>query len=276
MNRTVLLNSNTYHGFSLEDALQGMLQAGISNVELTATKGWTEHVFPTMSFGELIQLKEAMKDKNIAPLALSGHTNLMDEDRIGDFILNMALANFFGCKYILSSIGEAHLKDRKEISDEEVAEVVKKLVPHLEKYDVILCLENHGKHSTGRHLAEIVKRVDSDRVKINYDTANAVFYGNVDILEDLSSCIDLIGFVHLKDKDGLQDEWNFPAVGSGKLPLLEAIQLLSEHGNDSPLSIEIEFTQKGPSSKEEVDQAVLDSVSYLQKNGVLTKVEESI
>jgi len=25
-----------------------------------------------------------------------------------------------------------------------------------------------------------------------------------------------------------------------------------------------------------VDQAVLDSVSYLQKNGVLTKVEESI
>lgn len=274
MNRTVLLNSNTYHGFPLEDAFSGMERAGLSHVELTATKGWTEHVFPTMSFEELTRIKEEMKEKHIEPLALSGHTNLMDEERVGDFILNMALASFFGCKYILSSIGEAHLKDRKEISDEEVAEVVKKLVPHLEKYNLILCLENHGKHSTGKHLAEIVKRVESDRVKINYDTANAVFYGNVDILEDLSACIDLVGFVHLKDKDGIQDEWNFPAVGSGKLPLLEAIQLLDEHGNDSPLSIEIEFTSKGPSSKEEVDRAVLDSVSYLERNGAISKVEE--
>lgn len=271
MNRTVLLNSNTYHGFSLEDALQGMLQAGISNVELTATKGWTEHVFPTMSFGELIQLKEAMKDKNIAPLALSGHTNLMDEDRIWDFIENMALAHFFGCRYILSSIGEAHLKDRKEISDEDVAQVLKKLVPHLEKYDLILCLENHGKHGTGKRLLKIVEQVENSRVKINYDTANAVFYGNVDILEDLSSCIHQVGFMHLKDKDGAFDEWNFPAIGKGKLPLLDVIRMLEDHQNDSPLSIEIEFTKDGPSGKEEVDEAVKASVSYLRAHGIRTE-----
>lgn len=276
MERIVLLNSNTYHGYSLEEAFHGMLQAGISQVELTATKGWTEHVFPTMSFGELMCLKQEMEEKGIVPLALSGHTNLMDEERIGDFILNMGLASFFGCTYILSSIGEAHLKDRKEISDDEVAEAVKKLVPYLEKYNLILCLENHGKHSTGRYLAKIVKQVDSNRVKINYDTANAVFYGNVDILEDLSSCIDLVGFVHLKDKDGLQNEWNFPAIGKGKLPLVEAIQLLYEHNNESPLSIEIEFTPKGPSSKNEVDQAVLDSVSYLKRNGIILQAGESL
>lgn len=269
MDRIVLLNSNTYHGFTLEEAFQGMERAGFTYVELTATKGWTEHVFPTMSFGELYQLKEDMEKRNIIPLALSGHTNLMDEERVGDFILNMSLAHFFGCKYILTSIGEAHLKDRKEISDEEVAEVVKKLIPYLEKFDLTLCLENHGKHSTGKHLAKIVGLVDNARVKINYDTANAVFYGQVDILEDLSSCIDLVGFVHLKDKDGPYNEWNFPAIGKGKLPLLEAINLLEKKGNDSPLSIEIEFTSKGPSGKEEVDEAVMDSAIYLKSHGVL-------
>ena len=38
---------------------------------------------------------------------------------------------------------------------------------------------------------------------------------------------------------------------------------LEQAGNNSRLSIEIEFTQEGPGSLEEVDQAVQDAAGYL-------------
>lgn len=267
MNRIIALNSNTYHGYSLEDAFEGMDRVGFGYVELTATKGWTEHVFPTMSLEELWQIKADMIRRGITPFALSGHTNLMDEERLEDFLMNMRLAKFFGCTYILSSIGEAHLEDKKEISDEEVAERVKELVPFLEDYELTLCLENHGKHGTGRQLRDIVSKVGSERVRINYDTANAIFYGDVNLEEDLLSCMDYIGFVHLKDKKGAQKEWNFPAIGEGNLDLLMVIRHLEERGNDSPLSIEIEFTSDGPENLEEVHRAVKTSYDYLTSSG---------
>ena len=41
MNRIIAMNSNTYHGFSLEEAVRGIADAGFRYIELTATKGWT-------------------------------------------------------------------------------------------------------------------------------------------------------------------------------------------------------------------------------------------
>ena len=46
--RKIIVNSNCYHGYSLKEAAEGIAQAGFHHIELTATKGWTEHVFPTM------------------------------------------------------------------------------------------------------------------------------------------------------------------------------------------------------------------------------------
>lgn len=47
--RIIAVNSNCYHGYSIEEALEGIAAAGFHYVELTATKGWTEHVFPDQS-----------------------------------------------------------------------------------------------------------------------------------------------------------------------------------------------------------------------------------
>ena len=44
--RIIAVNSNCYHGYSIEEAIAGIKAAGFRYIELTATKGWTEHVFP--------------------------------------------------------------------------------------------------------------------------------------------------------------------------------------------------------------------------------------
>ena len=268
MNRIIAVNSNCYHGFSIEEAIAGIQAAGFHYIELTATKGWTEHVFPTMSLNALYAVKDRLEAANLIPFSLSGHTNLMDSERIGDFIANMRLASFFGCDYIVSSIGEAHLKDNAVASNAVVAGHIRDLIPALEEYDLTLVLENHGDHATGAILQDILRQVGSERVRINYDTANGIFYAGVDPVADLAGCIDQVGYMHIKDKAGADREWNFPALGQGHVDFPRLFSLLEQAGNPCPLSIEIEFTQAGPKDLAEVNQAVADSAAYLQRLGM--------
>ena len=269
MKRIIAVNSNTYHDFTLEEAIKGIKEAGFKYIELTATKGWTEHVFPTMSLRELYEIEEQLIEAGITPISLSGHTNLMDNDRLDDFIANIRLAHFFGCKYIISSIGEAHLEDKAEVSDQKAADNIKNLIPYLEDYNLILGLENHGKHGTGKHLKKIVDLIDSERVVVNYDTANAIFYGegDLDLKADLKTAVEKVGHLHLKDKAGAKAEWNFPALGKGKIDFEALFAILKENNNNSPFSIEIEFMEEGASDLEEVNQAVKESYDFLKEAG---------
>ncbi len=268
MKRIVAVNSNCYHGFSIEEAIKGISEAGFQYIELTATKGWTEHVFPTMSFAELQRVKDLLKDAGLTPFSMSGHTNLMDTERLGDFIVNIQLAAFFGCDYIVSSIGEAHLEDNAVATNEIAAENIRGLLPTLEGHDLTLVLENHGEHSTGMIIKEIVELVDSPRVLINYDTANVIHYAGIDPITDMPGCVDLIGHLHLKDKIGGIQEWNFPALGKGEVDIPGVLTILDKAKNDSPVSIEIEFTDAGPKDLEEVNEAVRESRKYLEGLGI--------
>ncbi len=265
--RIIAVNSNCYHGYTLEEAAAGIKAAGFKYIELTATKGWTEHVFPDQSFRSLLRAQDMLDKYGLIPFAMSGHTNLMDTARIRDFVDNIRLAHFFGSEYIVSSIGEAHLEDKAVAPNSVVAEHIKGFAEYLERYDMKLVLEVHGDHGTGRILKEIVELVGSPRVLVNYDTANAIFYGDVDVPEDFAACIDRIGYVHLKDKAGGHKEWNFPALGKGYVEFPKLFKLMDDAHNMSPYSIEIEFTQAGAKDLAEVNEAVADSAAYLRAQG---------
>ena len=265
--RIIGVNSNCYHGYSIEDALEGIAAAGFHYVELTATKGWTEHVFPNQSFERLCEVKDKMAALGIVAFSMSGHCNLMDPQRLPDFVMNMRLANFFGCDYSVSSIGEAHLKDNAKAGNELLAKNIQSLVPELKKYGLKLVLELHGEHATGTVMKEIVDLVGSELVKINYDTANCVFYGDVDAADDVDTCMQDIAYLHLKDKAGARNAWDFPALGKGYVDFDTIFSKLDAAHNNAPFSVEIEFTQAGPKDLAEVNQAVQDSAEYLKAHG---------
>jgi sugar phosphate isomerase/epimerase len=267
MDRIIGVNSNCYHGYSIEEALEGIAKSGFRYVELTATKGWTEHVFPDQPFQRLVKVQNKMKELDLHPFAMSGHTNLMDPARIPDFVMNMKLASFYGCEYIVSSIGEAHLEDNVHTSNEEVARSIGGFIPYLEENNMKLVLELHGDHATGKVLREIVDLVDSPRVLINYDTANVIFFADVNMEEDLDIAMEKIGYMHLKEKAGDPKEWNFPALGKGYVDFPMIFKKLKKAENNCPFSIEIEFTKEGPKDLMEINQAVKDSYDYLKSQG---------
>ncbi len=263
MKRIIAVNSNCYHGFPIEEALERIAAAGFRAVELTATKGWTEHVFPTMPFRSLLTIKQQIKQLGLQVVAMSGHTNLMDAARLDDFVANIHLAHFMEAPIIVTSVGEAHLSDEEVSSDEVVVKHVHQLIPLLESLDMMLVIENHGEHGSGHRIRQIIDKVDHPRVKLNYDTANAVFYGDLDVVDDFVESLADIAYIHLKDKAGAKREWNFPALSQGDLPLGKLLSILEESANPSPLSLEIEFTTAGASSIDEVDQALRISRDYL-------------
>lgn len=269
MHREIIVNSNCYHGYSIEEAVDGIVKAGFHNIELTATKGWTEHVFPSMSFHRLVEIRNMLEERGLHVSAMSGHTNLMDYERISDFVDNIELAHFFSSPVIVTSVGEAHLKDRTSGGDALVADNIRSFLPLLEKYDMTLVLETHGEHGTASRLSSIVRLVGSERVGICYDTANAIFYGDVKGSEDVDANSQMIRYIHIKDKAGERTEWNFPALGEGYVDFPAILNTLDSRNNNAPLSIEIEFTQAGPSSLAEVDSALATSASYLKSLGYI-------
>jgi sugar phosphate isomerase/epimerase len=265
--RIIAVNSNTYHNFTLDEAVAGITAAGFRYIELTATKGWTEHVRYGMTFSELCRIKERLAAAELDVVALSGHCNLADRIRLQDFADNIRLAAFFGARYIVSSAGEAHIQDSVHSADSVVAENVRMLLPELEQNGLELVLETHGGHGSGMQVDRLVKMIDSPAVRINYDTANVVFYGDVDPAADLAQVVDDVAYLHIKDKAGGRQEWNFPALGKGSVDFPALFAVLDKAANRSPLSIEIEFTKEGAKDIGEVNRAVQDSAAYLKGLG---------
>jgi L-ribulose-5-phosphate 3-epimerase len=262
----VTLNSNTYHGFSLDEAINGTAKAGFRYIELAAVRGYTEHLSSDMSDKQLVEVKAKLQAHGLECIALAGHSNLMSSEGIESFAQNIGLAKRMGCKFIITATGEAH-DDHDEIEDDAaLATNLKPLLQLCEESGIMLVIETHGNnYATGQAVKSLVNNIGSPFLGINYDTANVIFYGNVLPYEDLEASADEVKFIHLKDKRGAMKEWDFPAIGQGTLDFARIFSILHDAGCTAPLSVEIEFTSAGPANLAEVDEAVAESYRAIEQ-----------
>ncbi|MEQ6389983.1 sugar phosphate isomerase/epimerase family protein [Bacillaceae bacterium S4-13-58] len=259
------INSNTYHGFSLEEAVKGASLAGFKQIELAAVKDHTAHVLPEMSAKEINDVKALLRQYGMKCIGLGAHSNVMREGGIQNLLNSIDLALEFDCPYVVTATGDAH-GDKDVIEDESVLiKNLKPIIEKCEKYNKILVLETHGNnYATGTSLKRLSQSLN-DRVKINYDTGNVIFYGNQLPYYDLEASADYVEFIHLKDKRGAYNEWNFPAIGDGELDFERIFHTLKKANYKGPISVEVEFTPAGPKNLEEVNESVQRSFSYLSK-----------
>ena len=162
------------------------------------------------------------------------------------------------------------MKKDTVISDEDIVKQLKLFIPDLEKNNIDLVLELHGGYATGDRMKSIIDNVNSSHIHINYDTGNALFWGGLEVdemLRDLKKNINLVSYMHLKDKLDDKRIWNFPAIGKGYIPFRNVFDILKDNNNDSTLCVEIEFTEKGVNDVIEVDNALKDSADYLKALG---------
>ncbi|MCU1417569.1 MAG: hypothetical protein JWP32_1743 [Schumannella sp.] len=260
------LNSNTYHGFSLDAALEGASRAGLKLIELSAVAGYTEHVMPGLDDAGVDAVLASLRRRGIRAVALGGHSNLTTEEGRARFRANLHLGSRLGVEYVVTGTGETH-GDESHIDDEQdFAGQTRELAGEAESLGLRIAIETHGaNYATGDAVRGLVERIGSPAVGIAYDTGNTIFYGGTPPYDDLARSLPNVVGIHLKDKAGHPADWNFPALGDGDIDFARLLELLraGDTGAVVPLSIEIEFTPAGPADVEEVHLAVTRSVGHL-------------
>src|SRR5215213_6408521 len=77
MERVVLGSTIVFAPYSIDQALEGLAEAGYHACAIGAVKGWFEHIDPDMaSEGEIDRIAGKLADLGLRPVSRSGHVQL--------------------------------------------------------------------------------------------------------------------------------------------------------------------------------------------------------
>jgi len=168
-------------------------------------------------------------------------------------------------RIVVSSLSFRHEPHGPQI--ERVSKILKDVMPMVEDYGVKLAIENHFDF-TSDELSEIIERVDSPFLGVNFDSGNALRIGE-DPVEAARKLINKIFTTHIKDVaplyGGNPADWYFFAsvpAGKGIIDLPALVQVFKDNNYQGSLTLEIDYLD--PKYGDE-DQAVAESISYLRK-----------
>ena len=259
-------HTNSYHTYSLEEALEGIAAAGYKFVELSAVRGWTEHVPLEADAKKLGQIQRTMNELGLISRSLSGHSDLTTKDGLKDGLKAVALCERMGIGIMNTAIGGHYSESEHE---EAFMGNIHELADYAAARDILLGIEIHGEITRSSAAAmPVLERINRKNVLINYDTANAEFYGAVNPIADLKIAAPKMVHCHLKDKRGEGRVRDFPAIGEGHIDFKAALDTMAKGGFEGPLSVEIEFKGEPWPPLEEVNRAMKASYEKLGSLGL--------
>jgi sugar phosphate isomerase/epimerase len=262
------VSTNSYHSYSLEEALAGIAAAGFTSVELSSVPDWTEHVVRDANDAELQRVASLLREHGLDAVSLSGHSDFASEAGKESFRQALGIARALGIRYVTTSTGGHDASSEGTLEEQRAAflGLIRPLADEAEADGIQICLETHGGVSaTGEMAAQLVREIDRPNVGINYDTANVIFYGNVRPETDIVHAVPYITHLHIKDQVGGAGVWNFPAIGIGEVDFGPIFAELEKVGFAGPCSIELEFQGEPWPPLGDVEAALASSRTFLRK-----------
>ena len=187
-----------YSQYPLARALSGIKAAGYEFVAWGTThKEEGESRVPVMPAdappAKAKELGQRCRDMGLAPLMM--FSGIYPEATSGVEVLTHRLkqAAAAGIPHVLTF---GHTSgDNRQVWVERL----KKLGPIARDLGVLLVAKQHGE--TGEITGQIVREVDDDGIRVNYDAGNVMDYtkGKVDPLKDIQTCADLVRSFCIKD-----------------------------------------------------------------------------
>jgi len=266
MNNILAGHTNSYHTYSLDQALQGIANAGFKYVELSAVRGWTEHVPLEATDEQIADIRARLDRWGLRVSALSGHSDLTTPEGLVDGKKAVDLCPRLGVNLMNTAVGGHAGKEENKAA---FLRHIFDLADYAARRNVFLALEVHGDiMATGAVSVPLIQEINRANVRINYDTANCVFYGGVQAVDDIRAVVPYLAHVHLKDTRGGKGVWDFPAVGEGHVDFARILQILAEEGYTNPFSVEIEFSGEPWPPVEEVHRSMQVSYATLKRLGL--------
>jgi L-ribulose-5-phosphate 3-epimerase len=258
--------TTSYAPYSLEEALAGIAGAGYRYVELAAIRGIMEHVPLDAGAKALGGVQRLLNRFSLTPVALSAHSNLQTAKGVKDALRALDLCERMGIEIMNTAVGGA------EDGPEDEAAFLKNIgaiSDYAAERQITVTLEIHGDlTATGRKSKDLFGKIKRPNIRINYDTANCEYFGNVRAEGDLPYALPWLGLVHLKDKIGGERVWNFPALGRGHVDFRKIIRMLKRARYTGPCSVEVEFQGNPCPQIAAVNKAMKASLRYLGRFGL--------
>mgnify|MGYP001218785544 FL=1 len=254
-------HTNTYHTYTLEQALDGIARAGYTHAELTAVPDWADFVRPTDDPG---RVRAQLDDAGLGCIAMSLHLEPADATSVDAARALVDWAGRFGLEHLNCALGDAPGDDDAWVGN------VAELSMRAQDAGLSFNIEVHGPLArTGAEVAALLDRLGEGAGGINYDTGNVEFYGGVPMTSDLPGVIDRVRHFHLKDKLGGAGDWAFPALGGGHVDFAELRRLVAERETAPPMSVELEFHGEPWPSLAVLDDAMAVSRAHLASVGLV-------
>ena len=266
MNNKIGVSAAIYDKFGIEEAFNSIKEIGFQYIEL----GYAENYFDTMikkpeemSHKDIDNINRLSNKYGVQVYALSVFFYLMHENAASRLKKVIDVAASLNASTIVTDTGDIGPDEeaKKQIFYKEASEIA----DYARSKNINICFEIHGGwHSNGKQGAEIIKTINHPNIRLNYDTANVIFFDGGNPEEDLAYAIPYMSFMHLKDKIGGAGVWNFPALGDGEINFIKIFKMLKDY--DGPISVEIELPGK-THTLEEVNAAFRKSYDFLKQNG---------
>ncbi len=102
--------------------------------------------------------------------------------------------------------------------------------------DMVICIEN-VLEETPQMLADIVRQVNSPRLRMCLDIGHAHAYSKCTVQEWIKSCSDILEHVHIHNNDGLKDLHN--PLNCGTIPMESILQEIEIHCPQASVTMEL-------------------------------------
>ena len=98
-------STNSFHPYSLDEALAGIAATGVRSVELSSVPGWTEHVRRWAGVEEVGYVKDQLEHYGLTAVSLAGHSDLVSDAGVNEFRRALDLAKLLGVSMVTTSTG---------------------------------------------------------------------------------------------------------------------------------------------------------------------------
>lgn len=265
--------SIAYLGYSLEDIFKQLNKMGFGFVELSFIEKYDstydDNFFTSESARNINRLLSIYK---LGCSVLSSHMDLGLDNSYNIFKKRIEFAAEIGAKAVITNSSS---KDKLK----SFIENINSLSAVAEKNNVLILLENPGDGSNnlfgnGKEGLELISKINSAFVKINFDPLNIYTYskGNIDPVAELDYIIDLSEHFHLKNIINIGNSYNFTSINDKLINYSDILnRIYSVKKDDLSLSIELPLRAHFSSNFDFISHPLMPLLNIDSVNDILCK-----
>ena len=261
--------TNSFVPHPVEDALPRIKAAGVENVELALRRSGDPADGPAPPDDALLdRWQTLLADLGLAVPSVSIMSGDPRSADVQALILDkLRIGARLGARIAVASAGEADTPEQKQ----QLYDFHRRTGDLAGELGMTIAFETHpGLCESWRRMRETMEELDHERLRLNFDTANYLYYNDrVEGEVALQRICEWVASLHLKDSRGVFHEWYFPALGDGgAVDFCRTLQIMLALDFKGPSTIELEGIEgKPPLSLDECQARLEKSVAHLRMAG---------